>query len=197
MSTSGSNSSFDEFLASLAHLPATTVAMMVTSVDGRATIGGRVGNLTGKADQRVLMTLREHAAAVVIGSGTKTAEGYDGLLDDDAKARRLKLGLPAEPELVVLTRQGPSPTEVWAQLRERHPGSVIASEGGPTMLGVELEQGLIDELIICVAPMIVGGEHEKRIVEHPGPLGIGLELVDSAQSEGFTFLRYGVESRPR
>jgi hypothetical protein len=75
MSTSGSHDSFDGFLARLAELSASTVAMMVTSVDGRATIDGRVGELTGKPDQRVLLGLREHAAAVVIGSGTKDAGG--------------------------------------------------------------------------------------------------------------------------
>ncbi len=194
MSTSGSHDSFDGFLARLAELSASTVAMMVTSVDGRATIDGRVGELTGKPDQRVLLGLREHAAAVVIGSGTKDAEGYDGLLDDAAKSRRTGRGLPAEPELVVLDRPGPSPAEVWARLREQTPDALIVSEGGPTMLGVELEQGLIDQLIICVSPMVVGGADEKRIVEHSGALGIGLELLDWTSSEGFVFLRYRVEA---
>ncbi len=192
MSSSSHHHSFDDFLAPLAEIGAYTVAMMVTSVDGRATIDGRVGELTGKPDQRVLLSLREHAAAVVIGSGTKGAEGYDGLLDDAAKARRAGRGLPPEPELVVLSRRGPSLEQIWSRLREQYPGALIASEGGPTVLGVELEQGLIDQLIICVSPMIVGGAHEKQIVDHPMALGIELDLLDSTSSEGFVFLRYGV-----
>jgi riboflavin biosynthesis pyrimidine reductase len=173
-------------------MTATTSAMMVTSVDGRATISGRVGALTGKPDQRVLLTLREHAAAVVIGSATKDAEGYDGLLGDEAKARRAARGLAPEPELVLISRGGPSPEQVFTELRERHPDALIASEGGPTMLGLELEQGLIDELIICVSPIIVGGDQEKRIVEHPRELGIKLDLLDATHIDSFEFLRYRV-----
>jgi len=192
MSPSRLHHSFEDFLAPLANLTATTSAMMVTSVDGRATIDGKVGALTGTPDQRVLLTLREHAAAVVIGSGTKDAEGYDGLLDDEAKARRVARGMPDEPELVVISRDGPAPQETFTTLRERYPDGLIASEGGPTLLGLELEHGLIDELIICVSPMIVGGDHEKQIVAHPATLGIKLELIDSTISDGFVFLRYGV-----
>src|SRR5579884_2857286 len=81
-----------------------TVAVMVTSVDGRATVAGRVGELTGKADQQVLLGAREAAAAVVVGGRTVRAEGYEGLLGDDAQQRRRDRGLPPEPELVVFTR---------------------------------------------------------------------------------------------
>lgn len=192
MATTATHHSYDDFLARLGQIAGTTVGLMVTSVDGRATVDGKVGNLTGEADQRVLMTLREHAAAVVIGSGTRGAEGYGGLLGDAAKARRVGRGWPAEPELVVLSRSGPTPAEVWAGLREQHPDALILSEGGPTLLGVELEQGLIDELVIGVSPRIVGGEHEKQIVAHPGTLGLELELIDSTDRDGFVFLRYRV-----
>ncbi len=72
---------------------------MVSSVDGRATVDGRVGDLTGAADQKVLLGVRELAAAVVVGGNTVRAEGYDRLLDDDARPRKAR-GLHAEPELV-------------------------------------------------------------------------------------------------
>ena len=170
-----------------------TAAAMVTSVDGRATVGGRVGDLTGRADQQILLGAREHAAAVVVGGNTVHNEGYDGLLGDDAKARREARGLPPEPELVVFTRASPSPPDLWQQLRKRYPDQLIVCEGGPTVLGLIIEHGLLDQLVLSVSPRIVGGDTEKRLVEHAAPLDVRLELLGLAAVEGFLFVRYGLE----
>lgn len=169
-----------------------TAAVMVTSVDGRATVGGRVGDLTGSADQQVLLGAREHAAAVVVGGRTVSAEGYVGLLGDDAKARRQARGLPAEPELVVFTRASPDPPELWHELHERHPGGLIVCEGGPTLLGLVIEHRLLDQLVLCVSPQIVGDDSEKRLLTHAGPLDVNLRLLAATVAEGFLFLRYGL-----
>jgi riboflavin biosynthesis pyrimidine reductase len=167
-----------------------TAAVMVASVDGRATVGGRVGELTGGADQRVLLGAREHAAAVVVGGRTVRAEGYEGLLGDDAKARRQARRLPPEPELVVFTRASPSPPELMRQLRERHPDRLIVCEGGPTLLGLLVEHRLLDQLVLCVSPQIVGDDAQKRLLSHSGALGVDLQLLAATAAEGFLFLRY-------
>ncbi|HWD70816.1 MAG TPA: dihydrofolate reductase family protein [Solirubrobacteraceae bacterium] len=167
-----------------------TAAVMVASVDGRATVGGRVGELTGGADQRVLLGAREHAAAVVVGGRTVRAEGYEGLLGDDAKARRQARRLPPEPELVVFTRASPSPPELMRQLRERHPDRLIVCEGGPTLLGLLVEHRLLDQLVLCVSPQIVGDDAQKRLLSHSGALGVDLRLLAATAAEGFLFLRY-------
>lgn len=195
MPVSGTGDPIDEFLAPLtgAGQDALTVAVMVSSVDGRATIGGRVGELTGAFDQRVLLGLREHAAAVVIGAGTQRAEGYDRLLDDGARARRSAAGLPEEPELVVLSHSGAPLGETFSALRARHPTALIVSEGGPTALGSEVTAGLIDQLVLCISPRIVGDSSQKRIIELVAPLGLQLELLAHAVTGGFVFLRYGVK----
>src|SRR5579863_3073014 len=135
-----------------------TVAVMVSSVDGRATVDGRVGDLTGSADQQVLLGARERAAAVVVGGRTVRAEGYVGLLGEEAKTRREALGLPPEPELVVFTRASPPLPELWRQLRERHGDELIVCEGGPTLLGMIVEQRLLDQLVLCLSPQIVGDD---------------------------------------
>jgi riboflavin biosynthesis pyrimidine reductase len=192
MPDSPATDAIDAFLAPIAQAGAVTVAVMVSSVDGRATIGGRVGGLTGHADQRILLGVREMACAVVVGASTASIEGYEGLLDDDAQARRQAKGLSAEPELVRVSRSGPSVTEVWSGLRSRYPDALIASEGGPTMLGVEVQNGLINQLVICLSPLLVGDNSQKRLIEHAAPLGVKLELLDSVTSEGFVFLRYRV-----
>jgi riboflavin biosynthesis pyrimidine reductase len=163
---------------------------MVSSVDGRATIDGRVGELTGPADQAVLLGAREHAGALVVGGRTVHAEGYDGLLDARAKARRQARGLPPEPELVVFTRDSPSLPELWRQLRERHPDQLIVCEGGPTLLGFVIEHRLLDQLVLCLSPKIVGDDAQQRLLSHSGALGVDLELLAATEVESYLFLRY-------
>ncbi len=169
-----------------------TVAVMVSSVDGRTTVTGRVGELTGPADQQVLLGAREMAAAVIVGGGTVRAEGYTSLLDDEAQARRQARGLPPEPELVIFTRASPAPPELWRQLRERHPDGLLVCEGGPTLLGLIVEHRLLDQLVLCLSPQIIGDQSEKRLLQHAGPLNVRLELLAAATAESFLFLRYGL-----
>jgi riboflavin biosynthesis pyrimidine reductase len=180
------------FVESLANVGAITMAVMVSSVDGRATVGGRVGDLTGSGDQQVLLAAREHAAAIVVGGRTVRNEGYEGLLGDDAKARREAKGLPPEPELVVFTRQSPSLPELWRQLRERYADGLIVCEGGPTVLGLIVEHQLLDQLVLSVSPQIVGDDSEKRLLEHAGALDVKLQLLALTTHESFLFLRYGL-----
>jgi riboflavin biosynthesis pyrimidine reductase len=180
------------FLAPLRAAGPITAAVMVTSVDGRATVRGRVGALTGAADQQVLLGVREHAAAVLVGGRTVRAEGYEGLLGEEARSRRRAHHLPPEPELVVFTRTSPSPPELIGQIRERHPGGLIACEGGPTTLGLFVEQHLLDQLVLCVSPQIVGDDSQKRLLAHAGPLDVELELLGATVVDGFLFLRYGL-----
>jgi riboflavin biosynthesis pyrimidine reductase len=180
------------FLAPLQQDGPLTVAVMVSSVDGRATVAGHVGDLTGPADQDVLLGAREAAAAVVVGGRTVRAEGYVGLLGEDAQRRRAARGLPPEPELVVFTRASPSPPELWRQLRERHPDGLIVCEGGPTLLGMVVEHRLLDELVLCISPQISGDDTQKRLLEHTGRLDVELELLAVTSSGGFLFLRYGL-----
>ncbi len=169
-----------------------TVAVMVSSADGRATVNGRVGDLTGSPDQEVLLGAREAAAAVVVGGNTINAEGYKGLLGDEAKARRQAKGLPPEPELVPFTRASPPLPELWRQLRERCPGALIVCEGGPTVLGLIVEHRLLDQFVLGISPRIVGDDSQKRVLQHAGPLDVGLDLLAATTSEGFVFLRYGL-----
>ena len=185
-------SDIESFLEPLTHPGPLTVAVMVSSVDGRATVEGRVGELTGHADQQVLLGARERAAAVVVGGRTVRAEGYVGLLGDEAKARRQVQGLPAEPELVVFTRASPTPPDLWRELRARHPRELIVCEGGPTLLGMIVEHRLLDQLVLCVSPQLVGDDSQKRLLSHAGRLDVDLQLLAAAAVEGFLFLRYGL-----
>ncbi len=137
---------------------------------------------------------------IVVGGTTVRNEGYEGLLGDEAKARREARGLPPEPELVVFTRASPSPPDLWRELRARYPDQLIVCEGGPTVLGLIVEHGLLDQLVLCVSPRIVGGDSEKRLIEHARVRSTDseLELQGVADtSEGFIVRsRYRTRSDP-
>jgi riboflavin biosynthesis pyrimidine reductase len=192
MSDSPFQPDIPSFLEPLATAGPITAAVMVTSVDGRATVSGHVGGLTGSADQQVLLGAREAAAAVVVGGRTVSAEGYDRLLRDDARARRQAKGVPPEPELVVFTRASPPLPTLWSQVRERYPDGLIIWEGGPTVLGLIIENRLLDQFVLGISPHIVGDDSQKRVLEHAGPLDVNLNLLGATASESFLFLRYGL-----
>lgn len=74
---------------------------MVASVDGKATLGGRVGALTSADDQKELYALRREADAVLVGASTVRREGYGRLLPDSLQDERTAQGRPSEPILCI------------------------------------------------------------------------------------------------
>ena len=78
---------------------------MVSTVDGRAQVEGRTGELGEDADLEMLLELRTLADAVLIGTGTLRAESYGRLVgSEERRAHRASLGLPGDPTAVLLTR---------------------------------------------------------------------------------------------
>ena len=60
---------------------------MIATVDGRAARDGRSATIGGEADLELLLELRTIADAVLIGTGTLRAEGYDRLVRARSGAR--------------------------------------------------------------------------------------------------------------
>lgn len=50
-------------------------------------------------------------------------------------------------------------------LREHHGLAHLLCEGGPSLNGQLLAEGLVDELCMTLAPSVVGGQDDKRIVD--------------------------------
>ena len=85
---------------------------MIETVDGRAARDGRSATIGGDADLQRLLDLRTMADAVLIGTGTLRAEGYDRLVrSEERRARRLEMGLTEDPLAVVLSRRFDIPWE--------------------------------------------------------------------------------------
>jgi riboflavin biosynthesis pyrimidine reductase len=80
------------------------VCNFISTLDGRATIGGSTEALGFHADARVVMRLRTFADAVMIGAGTMRVERYDRMLPvPRLRGYREQIGLPADPLTVIVT----------------------------------------------------------------------------------------------
>jgi riboflavin-specific deaminase-like protein len=78
---------------------------MVSTIDGRAQVGGSTGGLGEAADLEMLLELRALADAVLIGTGTLRVEGYARLIgSEERRARREAAGLTGDPVAVLLSR---------------------------------------------------------------------------------------------
>jgi riboflavin-specific deaminase-like protein len=74
------------------------------TLDGRATIEGRSGQIGSDTDTAMLVGLRTRFDAVMIGAGTMRAERYGRVVKDQAeRERRERLGLPHDPLLVIVS----------------------------------------------------------------------------------------------
>jgi riboflavin biosynthesis pyrimidine reductase len=71
---------------------------MVSTVDGRATLGGRSGPISDRADRALFHGLRTAADAVLVGAGTVRTERYGRIIADaDRRELRRRRGLSEEP----------------------------------------------------------------------------------------------------
>jgi riboflavin-specific deaminase-like protein len=82
------------------------------TVDGHATIEGRSGPIGSDTDTAVLVALRTHPDAVMIGAGTLRAEGYGRVVaDPDKRALRERRGLAPDPLMVLVSNRLEIPWE--------------------------------------------------------------------------------------
>jgi riboflavin-specific deaminase-like protein len=80
------------------------VLNMVSTVDGRASLGGRSGGIGGSADKELFHGLRTVVDAVMAGAGTVRAERYGRLVRDERKRKlRAERGLAEEPLACVVS----------------------------------------------------------------------------------------------
>jgi riboflavin biosynthesis pyrimidine reductase len=183
--------------------------IMVSSLDGRATLEGTSRKLGGPQDLEMLRALRRRADALIVGPGTVAAEGY-GPLPCPAVlvSRSFELpwdaGLFAAPgqRVLVYTRAGASVPEVPADVElvpEDDLRAVLADlrargierllcEGGPTVNRALLDAGLLDELFLTLSP-VVSGEGPPIVADGPSA---PLTLRSVATADGDLYLRYSV-----
>ncbi len=76
----------------------------VTTLDGRATIGGRSGPIGSSTDTKLFQRLRTRVDAVMIGAGTMRVERYGRIVSDpQLRAWRERMGLAHDPLAVIVS----------------------------------------------------------------------------------------------
>ncbi len=86
---------------------------MVSTVDGRATLGGRSGALGGGADRELFNELRGAADAVLVGAGTVRAERYGRIIRQSERRRsRRERGLSEEPLACIVSNRLSLPADL-------------------------------------------------------------------------------------
>lgn len=127
------------------------------TLDGRVTVPGERW-VSGEGSRRLMHQLRGASDAVAVGMGTVRLENPRlDARDVNAKRqpRRLAFGsgpLPADSELEL--RSGPLEDELRALAAEGVQSLLL--EGGPTLARAFLEAGLVDKLVLFVAPTLSG-----------------------------------------
>jgi len=130
---------------------------VATTVDGRVTVPGSPW-VSGEQSRRRVHELRAATDAVAVGMGTVRA-------DDPALTAR-DVGADRQPRRLAFGR-GPLPEgselELWDGPLEQELGALgsegvrsLLLEGGPTLAGSFLAAGLVDKLLVFVAPTLAG-----------------------------------------
>lgn len=202
------------------------VAVVVGSIDLRATIDARVKGLSSPADQAHLFAWREVADTLLVGGRTLTIERYGSLLPKDLQDARIKRDEPPIPPVATISRRATldvaqirrakEPPDLTVYSQTTAPGAVdaewvtqpavtaesvvedlrgrgnriIVSEGGPTLFGLLFEAGVVTDLSLTVAPLLVGDEG-PRVVEPAAP-GPKLRLAGADATGGSLFTHYVV-----
>jgi diaminohydroxyphosphoribosylaminopyrimidine deaminase/5-amino-6-(5-phosphoribosylamino)uracil reductase len=145
---------------------------LAATVDGRVTVPGSRW-VSGKESRRRVHELRAASDAVGVGMGTVHADDprLDARdVDAERQPRRLAFGrgpLPDGSELEL--RSGALRAELSALATEGVQSLLL--EGGPTIAAAFLDEGLVDKLLLFVAPRLSGAGPSLL-----GPLAQPVEL---------------------
>lgn len=127
-------------------------ANMVSSVDGAAVLQGRVGALTGPADQQLLVLLRSLSDVLLVGAGTLRAEGYGPVRAGRALADvRRDAGQLPHPRLAVVSRS------LNLDLESR---AFTEAPERPIIVTTETADAERQRAAAEVADVILAGEHD-------------------------------------
>jgi len=151
------------------------------TLDGRLTLPGSRW-ISGEESRRLVHELRAASDAVAVGMGTARADRPALTARDVGAARqprRLAFGSGPLPEGVDLELLSGPLEEELGRLAEEGVQSLLL-EGGPTLATAFIEAGLIDKLLVFVAPKLAGS----------GPTLLG-ELDETVELRRFDTRRVG------
>jgi riboflavin biosynthesis pyrimidine reductase len=144
--------------------------------------------------------------AVLSGSGRIDPQ-HPGLrertiiLTSEQGAARLGHRLPRSATIVALGHSGPLEPRAAVELLRTRGHGLILCEGGPTVLGALVADGLVDELFLTVSPLLAGRTlrgPRPALIEGAGflpDLSVAGRLLSVRRSSSHLFVRYAL-SRP-
>ncbi len=146
---------------------------LAISLDARVAVPGRRW-VTGEASRRRVHELRASVDGVAVGMGTVRADAPRLDARDVPvvrQPRRFAFGRGSLPESSGLElRSGPLADELAALAQEGVQSLLL--EGGPTLATAFLAEGLVDRLLVFVAP-VVAGDGPPMLGPLPAPLDLG------------------------
>ncbi|HET6744559.1 MAG TPA: dihydrofolate reductase family protein, partial [Candidatus Limnocylindria bacterium] len=104
---------------------------MITSIDGRAQLGGNAEGLGSRADRRLMRLYRSAYDAVASGAGTLRADDFYSWLPDDLAEQRVAAGQPAQPFALLIAGTGAIPTDRRFFTHAEQPRAVAVGADSP------------------------------------------------------------------
>lgn len=196
------------------------VVGMIASVDGATAVEGRSEGLGGPGDKAVFRALRDLADVILVGAGTARAERYgpptrpgqriavvtaSGRLDglDALMASGSALVITTETTSIAaagveVVHAGADRVDIGGALHAlaERGARVVVAEGGPSLNGVLIAAGVVDEMCVTTAPMLAAGE-SRRLAHDPSTSATMLRLAHVlCDDEGFVFSRWLIDPPP-
>jgi riboflavin-specific deaminase-like protein len=174
-------------------------AVMAGTVTVRVERYGRlIGDPERRERRRADGRIPEPLMCIVTRSGRLPT---DAPVFSEQEARIVVFGPPgtevgevaAQVELVALDPGEMTLTTAMRRLRADFGVRSLLCEGGPTLFGELLHEGLVDELFLTLAPKLTGGGASPAITNGPElPQLLSLELVWASEHASSLYLRYRV-----
>ena len=146
---------------------------------------------------RARLGLEPQPLAVAVTRSGSLPEGVPLLADPAARVvvysgAALDLeAVEADVDVVRMAPEAMTMAAVLADLRARHGVSLLLCEGGPTVFGRLVAEGVADELFLTLAPKLAGaGDAITRGLELPDPRDLQLRWV--LEQDGSLYLRYAL-----
>jgi riboflavin biosynthesis pyrimidine reductase len=170
---------------------------------GTRTLGvERYGRAVRRPELRAVREALGLAPEPLVATVSRSGElPLDAPLFAEPEARVVVFAPPETPEpscaaSVELVRVDPAELTLMSalrRLRAEHGVHSLLCEGGPTLMGTLLHEGLVDELFLTLAPQLAGGGSGPTMssgpaLAHPA----ALELVWALERAGSLYLRYAV-----
>jgi len=187
----------------------------VTTLDGAAhDVNGVTASLGGETDTQLFAYLRSIADVILVGAGTTRIENYGAKSRAPLAIASRRLEIPERlqtPGVVVVTTTDAPPDRVdaltAAGVEVMAHGDVtvdwpavlaafaargwykINCEGGPSLHGELISQGLVDDLCLTIAPVLTAGD-APRIAHSRLPVAEDLRLAHAVPVGDVLFTRW-------